>query len=249
MAKAAEAVQLSESTLAAFVSYVEQAETEAAKERAGGGAFLWSDREGGRAALVAAGKTIADYWTGSRPVKVPDGLIHDWVGAARAPGGTIARTLAVLQDYDHHKDVYHPEVVDSRLIRREGDAFDAYLRLLKKKVVTVVLDTEHHAEYYAVGPARSCCDSHSTRISEVEDAGKGSEMVRPPDTGYGFLWRLNSYWHFEERDGGVIIECRAISLTREVPKGLRWIVEPIVKKLPRESLIHTLDATRTAVLA
>jgi hypothetical protein len=61
------------------------------------------------------------------------------------------------------------------------------------------------------------------------------------------LWRLNSYWRFEERDGGVYVECRAISLTRDVPTGLGWIVEPIVRKLPRQSLINTLTATRQAL--
>ena len=71
----------------------------------------------------------------------------------------------------------------------------------------------------------------------------------PPDTGYGFLWRLYSYWKFQERDSGVYIECRAISLTRDVPLGLGWIIEPIIQKLPQESLIKTLEATRQALNA
>jgi hypothetical protein len=64
---------------------------------------------------------------------------------------------------------------------------------------------------------------------------------------YGFLWRLYSYWRFQERHGGVFIECRAISLTRDVPFGLGWIFEPIIQKLPKESLINTLEATRRAL--
>ena len=43
------------------------------------------------------------------------------------------------------------------------------------------------------------------------------------------------------------MECRAISLTRDIPMGLGWIIEPIVRTLPQESLIHTLDATRKAL--
>jgi hypothetical protein len=73
--------------------------------------------------------------------------------------------------------------------------------------------------------------------------------VLPPDTGHGFLWSLYSYWRFEERDGGVYIECRAISLTRDVPFGLGWALEPIIQKLPRESLIKTLEDTRKALQA
>jgi hypothetical protein len=54
---------------------------------------------------------------------------------------------------------------------------------------------------------------------------------------------------FQEQDGGVYVECRAISLTREVPFGLGWAIEPIIQKLPKESLISTLEATRRALHA
>lgn len=54
---------------------------------------------------------------------------------------------------------------------------------------------------------------------------------------------------FQEREGGVCVECRAISLTRDVPLGLGWIIEPIIQKLPQESLINTLEDTRQALHA
>jgi hypothetical protein len=123
------------------------------------------------------------------------------------------------------------------------------LRLLKKKIMTVVLDTDHEVHYGRVDRIRWFCRSYTTRIAEVENAGKPNEKVLPPDTGYGFLWRLYSYWRFQERDGGVYLECRAISLTRDVPVGLGWIIEPIIQKLPKESLIHTLACTRQALYA
>ncbi|MFZ0795875.1 MAG: hypothetical protein WAM65_19070, partial [Candidatus Korobacteraceae bacterium] len=97
------------------------------------------------------------------------------------------------------------------------------------------------------------------------DAGTPKERVLEPDTGYGFLWRLYSYWKFEEKKSaageaaarptsahsrdGLYIECRAISLSRDIPLGLGWIIEPIVRKLPQESLSHTLECTRKALLA
>jgi hypothetical protein len=138
-------------------------------------------------------------------------------------------------------------VIDSKLIGHHGNNFQIYLRLLKKKIITVVLDTDHEVHYSCLDATRWLCRSYTTRIAEVEDAGKPNEQALPPDTGYGFLWRLNSYWRFQERDGGVYVECRAISLTRDVPKGLGWIIDPIVRKLPRESLINTLRATCQAL--
>ena len=140
-------------------------------------------------------------------------------------------------------------MIASKLIRRAGDDFQVYLQLRKKEIITVVLDTDHDVHYFSVNSMRWACYSRTTRISEVEDAGKPNERILAPDTGYGFLWRLYSYWRFHERDGAVYLECRAISLTRDVPKGLGWIIEPIIRKLPRETLVNTLESTRRGLVA
>ena len=62
------------------------------------------------------------------------------------------------------------------------------------------------------------------------------------------MWRLNSFWRYEERDGGVYVECEAISLTRDVPSGLGWLINPIIRNLPKESLVNLLNATRQALV-
>ena len=214
-----------------------------------GGAFLWSDLDAERAQSVRKGQIVAQFWAGQGPVKVPNGLIHDWIGAAFVPGVTVEETLGLIQDYDNHKSIYKPDVIASRLVSRKGNNFQVYLHLLKKKIITVVLDTDHDVHYRALDRKRWVCHSHTTRIAEVENAGSPKEAVLPPDTGHGFLWRLHTYWRFEERDREVYIECRAISLTRDVPYGMGWMIEPVIQKLPKESLIKTLEATRQALLA
>jgi hypothetical protein len=247
MAQTVTPVQLNPQTLEAFGAYIHQAETEMEQTLHGRGAFLWSQQLPERTQDVGRGKVVAEFWSGRGPVKVPSGLIHDWIAAAFIPASTILQTFSVIQDYDNHKIVYQPEVIDSKLIRRDENDFQIYLRLLKKKVITVVLDTEHEVHYRQVEQTRWVCRSYTTRIAEVENAGSQDERILPPDTGYGFLWRLYSYWRFEERDAGVVVECRAISLTRDVPFGLGWAIEPIIQKLPKESLINTLEATRRAL--
>jgi hypothetical protein len=243
MVHAADTVELKQSTLLGWTEYIRAAEEGMDQTLAAESAFLWSDSSPKITAQLRTGRTVAQLWAGKQ-VRVPDGLIHDWIAATLIPGTTVQKTLALIQDYDNHKKIYQPEVMDSKLIRRKGLDFKIYLRLLKKKIITVVLDTDHDVHYWPLDPARWCCRSYTTRIAEVEGAGKPEETVRPPETGYGFLWRLYSYWRFQERDSGVYVECRAISLTRDVPKALSWIIEPIVNKLPRESLIATLEATR-----
>ena len=247
MAQIAKPVQLSPQTLTAFDAYIDDAEKEMQQTLHAGGSFLWSDLNSERAQRVHAGQVVAEFWSGRGPVKVPSGLIHDWIAAAFIPESTIPEIFEVIQDYDDHKNVYKPEVLDSKLVSRHDDDFQIYLRLLKKKIITVVLDTDHEVHYRLVGPTRRECRSYTTRIAEVENAGTPDERVLQPDTGYGFLWRLFSYWRFEQRDAGVVVECRAISLTRNVPFGLGLAIEPIIQKLPKDSLINTLEATRQAL--
>ena len=167
---------------------------------------------------------------------MPDGLIHDWIGVICIPGATVEKTLAVVQDYDNHKNTYQPEVIASKLVGRQGNDFEIYLRLRKKKIITVILDTYHNVRYFSVNAKRWVCNSRTTRISEVEDADRPTERVHPPDTGHGFLWRLSSFWRFDERGDSTFVECRAISLTRDIPAALAWIIQPMILKLPRESL-------------
>ena len=247
MGQSAETVRLQPSTLDAFAGYVHEAEREMQHTLEGRGPFLWAEATAERMRAVLAGEIPAQLWAGKGPAKVPDGLIHDWIGAAFIPQASMANVLALIQNYDNHKNIYKPEVIESRLLHRDGPDFQIFLRLLKKKVITVVLDTDHDVHYYSVDVNRGGCRSYTTRIAEVEDAGTPRERVLAPDTGYGFLWRLDSYWRFEERAEGTHIECRAISLSRDIPLGLGWIIEPIIRKLPRESLMHTLKATREGV--
>ena len=249
MPQTAKPVQLNPETVEAFGAYVRDAEAAMEKTLHTSGSFLWSDCKSVRTQQIQAAQVVAQFWSGGGPIKAPNGLIHDWIAAAFIPDTTIPNTLALIQDYDNHKNIYKPDVIDSRLISHHGNDFQIYLRLLKKKILTVVLDTDHEVHYRSLGRTRWTCRSYTTRIAEVEEAGTPKEKILPPDTGYGFLWRLHSYWRFRERDGGVYVECRAISLTRDVPFGLGWAIEPIIQKLPKESLINTLEATRRALHA
>jgi len=200
-----------------------------------------------RMARLRAGETSVVAETRPDPREVGNSLIHDWSGAVFIPGASLARVLRVLQDFDNHKQIYSPEVLDSRLIERKGEEYRSYLRLRKKKVITVILNTEYSTRFFQPSEKRAYSIVHSTRIAEVDNPGGAGEKEKPPGTGYGFLWRLNSYWNLEAGDGGVYVECRAVSLTRDIPTGLGWAIRPMVTSLPRESLEATLSSTRRAV--
>jgi len=179
---------------------------------------------------------------------VSGGLMHHWWAAALVPGATAREMLALLRDYDHLERYYAPEVVSSRALRVEGDAATILMRFRKQKVVTVVLDAEFEVRSGLTGPGRGYSVSRSTHIWEVDHPGSASERREPEGDDDGFLWRLNSYWRFVDTPEGLEIECEAVSLTRDVPTGLGWLVRPIIQVLPRESLEFTLEATKKALI-
>ena len=110
-----------------------------------------------------------------------------------------------------------------------------------------MLDTDYDVHYHTIDAARAFSDSHATRISEIEHPGEADERGMPPGKGGGFLWRLDSYWRFVDTGRGVYVQCEAISLTRDIPAGLDWLIGPFVESIPKESLEFTLRSTRGAV--
>ncbi len=234
----------------AFDDYVAEAEEQIRREESTIESFLIlpAAAAAGREAALRRGEVLVEQ-RGPIPTKIPGGLIQHWVGTAFIPNATVAQVLAVVQDYDHLTRSYAPEVMASRLIWREGDDFHISLRMREQKVVTVVLDAEYQVHYGRLDAAHQFSVSRSARISEIADAGSPRERAVTDAENHGYLWRLNSYWRFVQESDGAIIQCEAISLTRNVPTGLGWLIEPFVREIPRESLEVTLSATRDAVAA
>jgi hypothetical protein len=251
------AYELRPEAVEGFDQYLRLTEGRMQAELAPRGVFLWVDglpepRRGEAYARLQRGEVISARLQtldpSGRSSTTPGALIHHWVGTVFIPGASLRQVLALVQDYDHHSEYYKPEVVKSKMIERANNDFKVYLRLLKKKIVTVVLDTDYSVHYQQLDATRAFSDSYSTRIAEVEHPGEANEQRMPLGKDHGFLWRLNSYWRFSEANGGVYIQCEAISLTRDIPTGLNWLIVPFIESIPKESLEFTLRSTRSAVL-
>ncbi len=178
-----------------------------------------------------------------KPVSATGGMIHHWKGSIFVPGVTLEAVLKFVQNYDQHHRFFQ-EVEKSRLVSRTGDTFQIFYRLKRTKVITVVYHTDHAVIYRRHGPRRASSRSVTTRIAELDAPGTASEKEKLVGEDHGFLWRLNSYWRFEERDTGVIVECESVSLSRGIPVGFGWLVKSFVESVPRESLVNTLTSIR-----
>ncbi|MEQ1474107.1 MAG: hypothetical protein ABLQ96_09810 [Candidatus Acidiferrum sp.] len=249
------AAQVTSHALQDFDQYVQARESSDQHNDAANKNFLWMDTQPppDRERIYTAlkqGKIIVRPTQACSPPACPDppgALIHDWTAIAFIPGVTLAQTLATLQDYQRDAEYYSPQVTRSRLLSRSGDNFRVFLRLQQKRVITVVLDTEYEIHYVTIDAAHAAATSRSTRVAEIENADTPQEHILSTAEDHGFLWRLNSYWRFYQADGGVYIQCRAISLTRDVPPALGWMIGRFIENISRESLIFTLTATRNAV--
>jgi hypothetical protein len=224
-------------------------------ELQGSAPYLWLDRlsESDRreaSARLKRGETVVSKLVtkeGGRTIDAPRGLIHHWVGTTFIPGGTVARTVSLMQDYDSYQKIYSPNVQRSRTVSREGETFKMFLRLYMKKVISVVLNTEYDVRYMRVSASRMHVRSYTTRIAEVQDAGTATEKEAPVGQDSGFLWRFYNYCSLEERAEGIYVQCETVSLSRAIPTGLGWLVGPFVTSIPRESLEFTLGSMRRAL--
>jgi hypothetical protein len=254
---AAPGVELRPATNAAFDRYVALTEQRNQHELQTGQHLLWIDSlpEGERTKAYPELKQGAvkmsklDTRDNGAEIPVPDGMIHHWVGLAFIPGAHVDDVLAILEDYDHQSTYYAPDVVRSKIESHDGDHFRVLLRFRRHKVVTVVLDTDHDVRYFRDSPTLAHSRSSTVRISQVENPGKSDERLKPAGDDDGFLWRMDTWWRVVERDGGVYVQSEVVSLTRDIPTGVAWLVRPFVTSIPQESLEFTMEATRKAVEA
>jgi hypothetical protein len=246
---------LKPSLVEAFDRYVRVTDARNNRELQRGSALLWIDtlaEADGKAAYAELKRGEVkmhklETLENGATIPCPGGLIHHWIGVVFIPDVKVQDVLGVLQDYDHHAEYYAPDVERSKLESRDGEHFRAFLRFRRHKVITVVLDTEHDVHYFRDSESRAHSRSSATRIAQVENAGKSDEREKAPGDDDGFLWRMETWWRMAEGDGGVYVQSEVVSLTRDIPAGLGWMIGPFVTSIPKESLTFTLDATRTAV--
>jgi len=244
------AARLTQPANQAFDAYAAGAEKRLAQQHASPTTFLAalgsrSSKPDAQRQLEAGTLLMEPMGGGTRPVS--GGLLHHWRGVALVPGGRAADMLDLLRDYDRLSAYYAPEVESSRLVSERNGAATVAIRFRKQVVVPIVLDTEYEIHNGLLSSTTGYSISRSTHVWEVESPGTSRERRMKEGDDDGYLWRLNTYWSFIEVPGGLVIECEAISLTRDIPAGLGWLVTPVIDDMPRNSLKFTLTATRNAL--
>lgn len=241
-------VTLQPQTARAFDEYARSVEQQLEARWSGKQPFLSLDEFSDERSNVLKGAVYIRPGNPDNPISVPHGLIHDWIGTIFIPNVTAHKVIEVLQDFNDHSKIY-ADIVRSRLIGQNGGEVSGEWRLRRTSpFLTLVLDVPEHEFYTQLSPGKWICRAYAKDISEIEDPEEKDERKLPPGKGQGFLWRLYGYWSLQETDGGVLTECRTLSLTRDVPAAVAWIAKPFLQNVPRESLAATLKSTRAAAI-
>jgi hypothetical protein len=171
---------------------------------------------------------------------VPDGLVHHWIAEAFMAGATNQDVLKVLKDVDDFPRIYSPRAVPpAKTISSSGDTRQIELTLKDTEYsITVAFDGTYDVHDGELDTLHAYSISRSLHMEIVEPKGKD----------YGIPWRLNTYWRLEQTPTGVFAECETISLTRDAPKGLGWLIHPFTTSIPKTSLQFTLTKTKNEVL-
>ena len=170
------------------------------------------------------------------PISVSNGLIHHWKGSLYVMGVRVPQVVQAMQRYDDLARYYSPDVVESKLLAHDGDHYRVLLRMREHEVITARLSTIAEVHYGGTDKDHQWSISH---IDSVRDES-GED--------HGFLWRMNTYWHFTQQPDGVVLECEVVSLTRDVPTGLNWLIRPFLRSIPEKSLRFTLERTKQMLM-
>ncbi|HEU5351845.1 MAG TPA: hypothetical protein VFU55_09625 [Terracidiphilus sp.] len=247
IAVASAAAQPSPAASAAYNAYLRSVELRLARQHRSQANFLANlvpgsprDRDLHRGAPL-----LEDLSPGSSAIS--GALIHHWRATAFIPGATAAEFDRLLRDFPAYPRIFAPQVQRVWVLNGSTNGARITMRMLQHHGITVVLDGTFRVTFGRLDALHAFSNSASTAISEVASAGSARGHRLAPAADHGFLWRMNTFWSAEQRNGGLYLQIESVSLTRSIPFGLAWAVRPFTQSIPRDSLAFTLNAARRAL--
>jgi hypothetical protein len=239
-------------TASAFNAYIGAVESRLARQHGSQTGFLAPAASDPQSeARLRRGELIVEKIAPPTSLDLPGAMLHHWRGTAFAAGATAADFERLMKDFNAYPKHFSPQVLRAKVLTQPDDGrhnrFQGVMRVRQQHVITVVMDMTYDISFARLDTQHGYSISRSTQISEIGSPGTGAEHVLTSSQEHGFLWRLNTYWSYEERDGGLYMQIESVSLTRSIPYGLAWAVGPFVESVPRDSLEFTLRSTCNAL--
>lgn len=252
-----QATELQGATAEAFQRYVRLTETRIESEVADPKRFLYLDSlpEKHKQAMLSS---LHGGWVftermrtreDGKEIEVPDGMVHHWMAIGFLPRATLQQVVGLAEDYSRHVEIYAPDIQKAEVLSHTAGHDIVAFRFYRQSIVTIAYNTEFKVDYFFLGSSGVCSFSRSVKIAELENPGKADEKELPVGNDHGYMWRLNLYTRYLERDNGVYLQIEFLALSRSVPAIFAWIVNPYIRSVPRDYLTHYIGATRKALKA
>jgi hypothetical protein len=243
-----DAAELDQQALAAWETYTTSAKLHTQERLAGNSPFLWVDEDPIRTRHLDSGEIVVEPIGKGNPISVPHGFVHHWIGAAFVPGATIQDLSDVVGDYSKYSEIYRPTLIKTELLDSNGDEQKISIIWLQRALlVTAAFYTELDSNYVTLNSRQGYMSIYATRVQQIEHYGQRDEQRLAPDEGSGYVWRLATFARFEERDNGLYLELEVVALSREFSGATRFLLQPLLSRLPRQLLLSKVEQTRQAI--
>ena len=237
--------KLQPATLEAFNRYIANYEKNGDARFRASRAFLIDSQSQSKRRAFESGAPIVELLRGEN---IAGGHIHHLYGAVHVKGITTEQVRAAMEDYSKYSTYYKPDVAESRGEAIPGGSpSDQHFRVAMKLVqstlwLDVAFETTYDTHYLKLDDHSFETASRSSSIREYKDAHNPSLGTYEEGNDHGFLWRIYTWWHARDRDGGTDLEITNISLTRAVPFGFGWWASHKARTSIENLLLRTRQA-------
>ncbi len=179
---------------------------------------------------------------------IPNGLIHHWFGTELIPHARVPSLLSVMQHYDAYAEIFPPAVVEARLLNRDGDTFDYHVKFIQKALgVRSGLLADFRSHYVQIDEQSGYIVTESVKLIELQSPGKPDERQLSLAESKGYIQKAFTLLRYRQTDQGVLIRVESMTLSRDVPGSVRWLVSPFIHKFARQTMSSTLERIRDRV--
>jgi hypothetical protein len=247
--------ELTQPTSEAFQRYMQRTEARMRSELADPELFLYFDslpeeRKNSMLTRLHNGQVVIEQMRtddNGKEIKVPGGLVHHWLAIGFIPGITRKQVIDLAQDYPRHPEVYAPDVQQAQVLAHIDQHFLVSYRFYRHAIFTTVYNTEFNVDYQLPDSSRGYCFARAVRIAEVQNPGKPDEKELSVGNDHGYMWRLNLYTRYLEKDNGVYVQIEFVALSRAAPGIVAWLVNPYIRSIPTAYLTNYVRTTQRAL--
>lgn len=239
--------QPSAQSSAAFDAYVRNVERRLESQHHSAGTFL-ALPNGQAEKDLNVSSFVLERLTPGRFPGLDGALLEHWRGTAFVPGATAEQFDDLLRNISSYPKYFAPQILRASEEDYGPETRTVSIRIREEHILTIVLDGSYAVEAGQLDKHHRYSTSRSVQIREIARPGTSKERVLGPGTEAGWLWRMNTYWTYEQRGEGLYLQIETVTLSRSVPRSLGWLVGPYVEAIPRESLAFTLRSVRNALL-